>query len=48
MIKIIGSIEILGNPMGLIRQVGEGFYDLIDMPREVHNIEKRNIIFRAL
>jgi len=35
MIKIIGSIEILGNPMGLIRQVGEGFYDLYDMPREV-------------
>lgn len=28
----MGSIDILGNPMGLIRSYGEGFKDLYDMP----------------
>lgn len=34
MMKLIGSIEILGNPLGLVKNIGDGFYDLIDMPYE--------------
>lgn len=32
--KLIGSMDILGNPIGLIRNVGNGFQDLWEMPAE--------------
>jgi vacuolar protein sorting-associated protein 13A/C len=34
LLKIIGSMDILGDPMGLIRNVGGGFQDLYEMPKE--------------
>lgn len=33
-IKIIGSINIIGNPLGLIRSIGSGVVDLIEKPVE--------------
>lgn len=33
-LKIIGSINIIGNPVGLIRHIGSGVVDLIEKPME--------------
>lgn len=33
-LKIIGSINIIGNPIGLARYIGSGFVDLIEKPIE--------------
>ena len=30
MVKVIGSIEILGNPLGFINQIKSGVIDMID------------------
>lgn len=30
--KLVGSIDLLGNPVGLIGDVSGGFRDLIEMP----------------
>ena len=32
--KIIGSLDILGNPLRLVKNVGLGFYDLVNEPRK--------------
>ncbi|CAK73031.1 unnamed protein product (macronuclear) [Paramecium tetraurelia] len=33
-LKLIGSIEIFGNPVGLVKHVAKGVYDLFDKPIE--------------
>lgn len=34
LLKILGSIEIIGNPVGLFKHVAIGVYDLFDKPIE--------------
>lgn len=34
MLKILGSIEIIGNPVGLFKHIAIGVYDLFDKPIE--------------
>jgi vacuolar protein sorting-associated protein 13A/C len=34
LLKILGSIEIIGNPVGLVKNIGIGVYDLFDKPIE--------------
>jgi vacuolar protein sorting-associated protein 13A/C len=32
--KIVGSIDILGNPLGLFKNIGQGVFDFVDKPIE--------------
>lgn len=32
--KVVGSLNIIGNPMGLFRNISTGFKDLKDKPKE--------------
>jgi len=32
LLQIIGSAEVLGNPYGLIKNVGVGLFDVLDKP----------------
>jgi len=32
MLKIVGSIDILGNPVGLFSGIGTGIFDLFEKP----------------
>ena len=32
--KVLGSLDIIGNPVKLVRNVGGGFYDLVNEPRK--------------
>ena len=32
MLKVLGSFNIIGNPVGLIKNLGIGVFDLIDLP----------------
>jgi vacuolar protein sorting-associated protein 13A/C len=32
--KIVGSIDILGNPLRLVKNIGQGVFDFIDKPIE--------------
>jgi len=34
LLKVLGSIEILGNPVGLVKHLARGIYDLFDKPIE--------------
>jgi hypothetical protein len=34
LINIIGSIEIIGNPVGLIQRISAGVIDFVEMPIE--------------
>ena len=36
--KVMGSIELLGNPIGLVRNLGTGVKDFISEPAKVHLI----------
>ena len=31
---MIGSLNLIGNPVGLIKNIGKGMTDLINMPKE--------------
>lgn len=33
-LKLVGSIEIIGNPVGLVKHLAKGAYDLFDKPIE--------------
>lgn len=33
-LKLFGSIEFFGNPIGLVKHIGKGVYDLFDKPIE--------------
>lgn len=32
--KVLGSLDIIGNPVKLVRNVGGGFYDFVNEPRK--------------
>ena len=32
--KILGSLDVIGNPVKLVRNVGQGFYDFVNEPRK--------------
>ncbi len=34
LLRIAGSIDILGNPWGFVTHLGAGLYDLMDKPAE--------------
>ena len=34
LLSLLGSIEIIGNPVGLVKHIGIGAYDLFDKPIE--------------
>lgn len=34
LLKVLGSIELIGNPVGLVKHLARGVYDLIDKPIE--------------
>lgn len=33
-LSILGSVNIIGNPIGLFKNIGTGVTDLIEMPRD--------------
>jgi len=33
--KVIGSSDLIGNPVGLVRKIGTGFVEFFDEPRKV-------------
>ena len=33
-VKLVGSFEIFGNPVGLVKSLATGVYDLVDKPIE--------------